>query len=151
MIPKIALINGPNLNKLGKRQPEIYGLKGLADIESNLKTKAQSLGYELDSFQSNHEGAIIDFIQKVEDDHSGVLLNPGALMMNGYGLLDAILGSDLPFIELHISNIFAREAFRHKSVIAAACLGQITGFGINSYELGLIALDKHIKNQNEKK
>jgi 3-dehydroquinate dehydratase II len=137
---KIALVNGPNLNFLGRREPDIYGSKTLKEIEDDLTKIATTLGFELTCFQSNHEGAIIDFLQSIEDTHQGVIINPGALMMNGYGLHDALAGSSLTYIEVHISNIFSRESFRHKSILSAKCVGQITGFGIDSYNLGLQAL-----------
>lgn len=147
---KIALINGPNLNTLGKRQPEIYGTTTLKDIEFDLIEKANKLGFSLICKQSNHEGELIDFIQSLDGTCKGVIINPGALMMNGYSLLDAILGSDLPFVEVHISNVYRRESFRHKSILASACIGQITGFGIQSYDLGLTALTMHLKNTSSK-
>ena len=141
---KIALVNGPNLNFLGKRQPKIYGNKTLQDIEATVTKQAESMGLELTCFQSNHEGEIIDFLQKIDDSHAGVIINPGALMMNGYGLYDAISGSSLKFVEVHLSNIYAREKFRHHSIISSICIGQISGFGAESYSLGLKALSNKI-------
>lgn len=141
---KIALVNGPNLNFLGKRQPKIYGNRTLKDIETTVTKQALDMGLELNCFQSNHEGEIIDFLQKIDDTHAGVIINPGALMMNGYGLYDAISGSSLKFVEVHLSNIYAREKFRHHSIISPICIGQISGFGAESYSLGLKALSNKI-------
>jgi 3-dehydroquinate dehydratase-2 len=146
---KIAVINGPNLNMLGKRQPEIYGSTTLSEIESELDSLAKQHNVQLTHIQSNHEGDIIDFIQKIDHDHDGAIINPGALMMNGYGLLDAILGASLPFVEIHISNIYARETFRHKSIIAHACNGQITGLGTQGYQLALLSLIQKLADQSK--
>ena len=142
---KIALINGPNLNKLGERQPSIYGYTKLVEIEKRLTEKCEKNSIILTCKQSNHEGEIIDFIQTVAEDHAAAIINPGSLMMNGFGLLDAILGSDLTFIEVHISNIYAREEFRHKSILAHACQGQISGLGVDGYDVALEYLIKHLK------
>ncbi len=135
---RILLINGPNLNTLGRREPEIYGHDTLFDIVTRVETRANESGASIVPFQSNHEGALIDFIQEQASGAAGLIINPGALAHYGIGLRDAIAGSGLPAIEVHISNVFARESFRHTSVLSAVCRGVITGFGWRGY---LYALD----------
>jgi len=142
---RILVINGPNLNMLGKREREYYGEQTLESIEEMLSQKAQELGCELAFFQSNHEGEIIDFIQKETPSADGILINPGALTHYGYSLHDAIADCRLPVVEVHLSNIYAREDWRRKSVIADATIGQVTGFKTESYSLGLIALTNYIR------
>lgn len=127
----IAIINGPNLNMLGKRQPEIYGHKTLSDIENELKIEFEGKA-KLVFFQSNHEGALVDFIQSL-DDSFGIVINPGALSHTSIAIMDALLGAKLPAIEVHLSNIFRREQFRHKSYISQACVGIICGLGHRGY------------------
>ena len=144
-LKRIALVNGPNLNMLGTRQPEIYGSTTLKEIEDRLKSFVSKSKTELVSFQSNHEGAIIDFLQSLDKTTvKGVILNPGALMMNGFGLYDAIANLDIPVIEVHISNIYRRESFRHKSILASVCDGQITGLGVDGYHLAAEAMLRKI-------
>lgn len=138
MTAKILVINGPNLNNLGKRDSSLYGTKTLSDIESDISSRASELGVEVQFFQSNHEGSIVDFIQEASSDASGVIINAGALTQVGYSILDALLDSQLPFIEVHLSNIHAREEFRQKSVFASKAVGQMAGFGPSGY---LYALD----------
>jgi len=138
MTAKILVINGPNLNNLGKRDSSLYGTKTLSDIESDISSRASELGVEVQFFQSNHEGSIVDFIQEASGDASGVIINAGALTQVGYSILDALLDSQLPFIEVHLSNIHAREEFRQKSVFASKAVGQMAGFGPSGY---LYALD----------
>lgn len=138
MTAKILVINGPNLNNLGKRDSSLYGTKTLSDIESDISSRASELGVEVQFFQSNHEGSIVDFIQEASGDANGVIINAGALTQVGYSILDALLDSQLPFIEVHLSNIHAREEFRHKSVFASKAVGQMAGFGPSGY---LYALD----------
>lgn len=142
---RILVINGPNLNMLGKREREYYGKQTLESIEELLSQKAQELDCELAFFQSNHEGEIIDFIQKETPSADGILINPGALTHYGYSLHDAIADCRLPVVEVHLSNIYAREDWRRKSVIADATIGQVTGFKTESYSLGLIALTNYIR------
>ena len=137
---KIMVINGPNLNILGRRESEHYGGATLASIEEGLAAKAKELGCTLSFFQSNHEGALIDFIQQEASLSDGILLNPGALTHYGYSLRDALADAGLPVVEVHLSNIHAREGWRRQSVIADVAVGQIAGFKAESYHLGLLAL-----------
>ena len=128
---KILIINGPNLNNLGKRDPALYGAGTLADIEKRVAVLAEELGVEVAFFQSNHEGSIVDFIQESAPGADGVAINPGALTHYGVSLRDALQDSKLPFVEVHISNIHAREEFRHRSVLVDIAAGQIAGLGLN--------------------
>ena len=134
----ILIINGPNLNNLGKRDVSIYGIKTLNDIQSDISNKACSLGVDVKFFQSNHEGSIVDFIQESSAEANGIIINAGALTQVGYSILDAILDAGLPFIEVHLSNIHAREKFRQESVFAGKAIGQMAGFGHSGY---IYALD----------
>ena len=140
----ILLINGPNLNRLGQRNPDLYGSMTLGDVESAVSARASELGAEVEAFQSNHEGAIVDFIQERGGDADGVIINAGALTQVGYSILDALIDSGLPVIEVHISNIHAREEFRRRSVIAPYALGQIAGLGWRGYVFALEGLMTHI-------
>ncbi len=133
---KILILNGPNLNMLGVREPEIYGNRTLKDIEDNLKDIYGWL--ELEFFQSNSEGGIIDKLQTTDAD--GIVLNAGAYTHYSYAIHDAIKSISAPVVETHLSNIYKREEYRHKSVIAAACLGSVCGFGEDSYRLAVEAL-----------
>ena len=135
---KIGLLNGPNLDRLGKREPDVYGSVSLDEIEDKVKAKAAACDCEVDAFQSNHEGSIVDFIQESTPSADGVAINPGALTHYGISLRDALQDSKLPFVEVHISNIHAREEFRHRSVLVDIAAGQIAGLGLNGY---LYALD----------
>lgn len=142
---RILVINGPNLNLLGERETAHYGTATLKQIEATLARDARELGCELVFFQSNHEGAIIDFIQQERSASAGILINPGALAHYGYALRDALADPGRPVVEVHLSNIQAREGFRRRSVIAPVVLGQIAGFKTESYRLGLSALVRHLK------
>ncbi|WP_210365899.1 type II 3-dehydroquinate dehydratase [Bacillus sp. REN3] len=137
---KILLLNGPNLNRLGKREPGIYGVKTLADLEARMARLGQEKQMEIICFQSNYEGELIDKIHEAEDaDFAGIIFNPGAFTHYSYAIRDAIAGIQCPVIEVHISNVYEREAFRHKSVIAPVSKGQIAGLGLLGYELALEA------------
>ena len=136
---KILVINGPNLNKLGKRDKSHYGAFTLSDVETTLKAEASKLGCEVSFMQSNHEGVIIDAIQDACSAYDAVIINAGAYTHYSYAIMDAISVCRIPTIEVHISNIHAREEFRDKSVISKVCAGQIAGFGLYSYVLGLYA------------
>tara|TARA_Y100000815_G_C13181087_1_gene439340 strand:- start:303 stop:749 length:447 start_codon:yes stop_codon:yes gene_type:complete len=142
---KILVINGPNLNNLGKREPGYYGVKTLTDIEDLIQKKAQDLDTLVEFFQSNHEGAIVDCIQTEAQDADGIVINAGALTHYGISLRDALADSRLPFIEVHLSNIHAREAFRHHSVFAELAVGQIAGLGYKGYLYALEFLVEQIK------
>ncbi|MDF2608356.1 MAG: 3-dehydroquinate dehydratase [Bacillales bacterium] len=136
---KLLVINGPNLNRLGKREPHIYGSTTLEELEQNVKSKF-NIKCVIDFYQSNHEGLIIDKIHEVEELYDGLIINPGALTHYSYSLRDAISSITKPTIEVHISNVHAREEFRQKSVIAPVVKGQIVGLGIKGYELAITSL-----------
>jgi 3-dehydroquinate dehydratase II len=137
---RIAVLNGPNLNLLGQREPEVYGRTSLADIESMVRQAADPLGVQIEWFQSNHEGALVDTVQTLKGRVDGALINAAALTHSSLALRDALLAVRVPFVELHLSNIFAREPERRHSVIADLAVGMISGFGAQSYLLALQAL-----------
>jgi len=143
----ILILNGPNLNLLGTRQPEVYGHETLADIEAMCRAHAKALGLALGFEQSNHEGALVDAIHAARGHHDGIILNAGAYTHTSIALMDAIGSVDLPVIELHLSNIHAREAFRHRSYIARVALGVICGFGARGYVLAIDALRGHLEHR----
>lgn len=134
---KILIINGPNLNFLGKREPEIYGNETLELINNKIEKFGKEYGLEIEFFQSNHEGFIIDKIQESYKNIDYLIINPGALTHYGIGIRDAILSTNLKTIEVHLSNVYSREEFRHKSVISDICIGKITGFGSEGYKMAL--------------
>lgn len=144
---QLLVLHGPNLNLLGVREPGVYGRVTLAEINEKLTEFAAASSTTLRIYQSNHEGVLIDHIHEARTWANGILINPGAYTHTSYALRDAITAVGLPTVEVHLSNIHAREPFRHESRIAAACLGQISGFGWNSYRLGLQALLHHLAEQ----
>ena len=137
--PRILVLHGPNLNMLGRREPEIYGRTTLADIDAGLMTLGRELGVAVETFQSNHEGELVSKIQAARDRCAALIINAGAYTHTSVALLDAILAVGLPVVEVHLSNLYKRESFRHHSYIARAAVGQICGFGAESYFLGLRA------------
>ena len=140
MSPRILVLHGPNLNLLGTREPDVYGALTLTDINRRLRDYAAQQDIDLRTFQFNSEGAMIDAIHEARSWAQGIVINPGAYAHTSYALRDAIAGVGLPAVEVHLSNVHAREEFRHVSVIAPVCVGQIIGFGWRSYLLGLEAL-----------
>jgi len=142
---QVLILNGPNLNLLGTRQPEVYGRVTLADIEALCKAEAARLGFEARCVQSNHEGVLIDEIHAARVSAAGIVLNAGAYTHTSVALRDAIASVGLPVVEVHLSNIHAREPFRHLSHIAPVALGQIAGFGPEGYKLALQALAAHLE------
>jgi 3-dehydroquinate dehydratase-2 len=141
---RILVVHGPNLNLLGKREPAIYGTATLARIDTALRARARALKVSLDIFQSNHEGAIIDTLQKKAPRIAGILINPGAFTHYSYAIRDCLAALDRPAVEVHLSNIHKREDFRRTSVIAPVTVGQVAGFGADSYLAGLELLVKQI-------
>jgi 3-dehydroquinate dehydratase-2 len=139
----VLLINGPNLNLLGQREPEIYGRATLIEIENMVAEKAARKGIQVKSFQSNHEGAIIDFVQAEHGAADGIIINPGALTHYGYALRDSLTGVRLPIIEVHISNVHKREEWRRQTIMAEVCTGIICGLGVEGYLLALDYLANH--------
>ena len=137
---KILVLNGPNLNLLGKREPEKYGNTTLKDIQNSLENFANKNNFEIEFYQSNHEGDIIDKIQQSENIFDGIVLNAGGYTHTSVSIRDAIASVNVPVVEIHLTNIHAREEFRHNSLISPVCIGQICGFGTYSYELGIHAL-----------
>jgi 3-dehydroquinate dehydratase-2 len=146
---KLLVLHGPNLNLLGRREPGIYGAVTLQQIDEALKRQAEKERVDLRIVQSNHEGVLIDEIHAAADAAGGILINAGAYTHTSYALRDAIVAVAIPTIEVHLSNIYAREEFRHNSVLAPVCRGQICGFGINSYLLGLQAIILIARGRNE--
>ena len=142
MSKRVVVVNGPNLNLLGQREPEIYGTRSLDDLNKTVEAKAKELGWDVSLFQSNHEGQIIDFLQQHAPGSVGVVINPGALSHYSLALYDCLQALALPVVEVHISNIHAREEFRSHSVTARAARGVITGLGFAGYELALEFLAK---------
>jgi len=141
---RVLLLNGPNLNLLGLREPGLYGAATLEAIEAALRSQAAGLGVELDCFQSNHEGALVDRIHAARGQADGILINAGAYTHTSIALRDALLAVAIPFVELHLSNVHAREPFRHRSYLADRAIGVICGFGPDSYGLALQGLVAHL-------
>ncbi|XOV80922.1 MAG: type II 3-dehydroquinate dehydratase [Aestuariibacter sp.] len=144
----LLLINGPNLGRLGKRKPEIYGYTTLAQIHEQLSEIARQYNLEIFAFHSNCEGQIIDFIEQHHDDSAGMIINPGALMMAGWSLRDALEDYPSPIVEVHISNLWAREQFRHESVLSQVVDNIISGFGVEGYRLAAIGLGNILTKQS---
>lgn len=140
----ILVLHGPNLNLLGLREPGIYGSASLLDVNQMLTDEAQQLQVSVTTFQSNHEGALIDQVQAAFGNHDGIVINPGGYTHTSIALRDAIAGVNIPTVEVHLSNIHMREEFRHHSYIAPIAIGQISGFGTESYRLGLHAIVRHL-------
>ena len=145
---RVLLLNGPNLNLLGLREPGLYGADTLAEIEHRLGAQAAERGVELSCFQSNHEGALVDRIHQARGQVDGILINAGALTHTSIALRDALLGVAIPFVELHLSNVHAREPFRHTSYLADKAIGVVSGFGPASYELALQGLLARLQSQS---
>lgn len=144
----ILVVHGPNLNLLGTREPGVYGSVTLAEINAQLIALAQQMGSEVEVLQSNHEGVLVDAVQGAPAKHGGILINAAAYTHTSVALRDAIAAVKLPMVEVHLSNIYQREAFRHHSYLAPIAIGQISGFGANSYYLGLQALLAHLREHN---
>jgi 3-dehydroquinate dehydratase II len=142
---RLAVVHGPNLNLLGRREPEVYGRATLDDVNASLAALAAELGVRVEFHQSNHEGALVDFVQEAAPRVDGFVVNAGAYTHTSIALRDALAGVARPFVEVHISNVFARERFRHRSHLAGIAVGVVSGFGPNSYRLGLRALVEYLR------
>jgi len=148
-LPVVFILNGPNLNLLGVRDPSIYGRDTLGDIEERCTARAAALGLEIDFRQTNHEGQLVDWIQEARESADGIVLNAGALTHTSVALLDALSAAELPVIEVHLSNIFRRESFRHHSYVSLAANGVICGLGGQGYELALDAIASLIEGESD--
>ena len=137
---RVGVVHGPNLRLLGKREPEVYGTSTLADIDGMLAALATELGVEIETFQSNHEGELLDYLEAAAPRVRGFLINPGALTHTSIALRDALVGVERPFVEVHLSNVAGREPFRHHSFLSGVAAGVVYGFGVQSYLLGLRGL-----------
>ena len=147
---KVLVLHGPNLNLLGRREPEIYGHQTLADINDVLTAQATAAGATLRHLQSNHAGVLIDAIQDADGSVDGIIINPGGLTRTSVALRDALAGVAIPFVEVHLSNVYAREPFRHHSFLSPIAIGVISGFGPSSYSLGLSALLQRLSQDTDK-
>ena len=141
----MLVLHGPNLNLLGHREPEVYGVQTLQDVDALLQLEGQALTVDVFSKQSNHEGVLVDWIQEAQATFAGIVINPGAYTHTSVAIRDAIAAVAIPTVEVHLSNIHSREAFRHHSYIAPIAIGQICGFGVESYRLGLQALVTYLR------
>ena len=146
-MPRILVVNGPNLNLLGKREPEVYGTETLDELNGKLADMARGLGIKVSFFQSNSEGEIIDYLHKEGFDADGLIINPGAFTHYSYALRDAIAAVEIEAVEVHMSNIYAREEFRRKSVMAPVCTGHLVGFGFYGYAMALSYFADSLKDQ----
>lgn len=144
---RIAAVHGPNLNLLGRREPEVYGRHTLSDVNAALADEARGVGAEVEWYQSNHEGELVDFIQQAAARVDGFVVNAGAYTHTSIALRDALAAVARPYVEVHISNVFARERFRHRSYLAAQAVGVVCGFGADSYRLGLRGLAEHLRRE----
>ncbi len=144
----IAVLNGPNLNLLGEREPEVYGRASLAEIETLVRERARALGVECSWTQTNHEGALVEAIQGLKGQADGAVINAAAFTHTSLAVRDALLAVRVPFVEVHLSNIFAREPERRRSLLADVAVGVVTGFGPDSYRLGLEGLVGHLKSRD---
>jgi 3-dehydroquinate dehydratase-2 len=142
---KVAVVHGPNLNLLGQREPAIYGADTLAEVDEALAVVGRELGAELVSFQSNSEGALVDHVQSVAGGVDGFVVNAGAYTHTSVALRDALVGANRPFVEVHLSNVHAREPFRHRSFLSDRAVGVVAGFGVDSYLFGLRGLVSHLR------
>ncbi|SEH61848.1 3-dehydroquinate dehydratase [Halobacillus karajensis] len=144
---RLFLVNGPNLNMLGRREPDTYGNKSLEDVVKLVEETAGESEFEITTFQSNHEGDLVDWIQRAEEEADGIILNPAAYTHTSIALRDAISAISKPVVEIHISNVHAREAFRHTSILAPVCSGQVVGFGIDGYRLATLGMIQKIESE----
>ena len=142
---RVAAVHGPNLNLLGRREPEVYGHHTLSDVNAALAETARGLDAEVECFQSNHEGELVDFIQQAGSRVDGFVVNAGAYTHTSIALRDALAAVARPYVEVHISNVFARERFRHRSYLAGNAVGVVSGFGVASYTMGLRGLIEHLR------
>jgi len=145
---RILIVHGPNLDRLGHREPTIYGSTTLDDVNQLIREEAGRLGVEVDCHQDAVEGGLVQLIGKAHEGHDGIVINPAAYTHTSVAVRDALLASGLPAVEVHLSNVFQREEFRHTSLTAAACIGQVMGFGSDSYLLGLQALVRHLESES---
>lgn len=148
---RIGVLHGPNLNLLGRREPEVYGRQTLDDVNAALSDLARELGVEVEACQSNHEGELVDRVQQAAERVDGFVVNAGAYTHTSIALRDALAGVARPYVEVHISNVFARERFRHRSYLAGNAVGVVSGFGLDSYRLGFRALVGFLRGMEEKK
>ncbi|CAG9619236.1 type II 3-dehydroquinate dehydratase [Sutcliffiella rhizosphaerae] len=146
---RLLILNGPNLNRLGMREPDVYGNQTLKDLEERLLAYGKIQNVDMNFFQSNHEGELIDILHDSEESYDGVVMNPGAFTHYSYAIRDAIASISIPVMEVHISNIHKREEFRHTSVLAAVTAGQIVGLGFHGYELAIQAIMKKVEGETQ--